>query len=149
MAQLQEAEIRARLWQARDQAGISRKRMADLLQVHEKSVENYEKERVPWALINAWAKVTGTSVEWLMHGRETNNDETNGSETLTEIRDLLVDIRSLLLAATAPEGAEEDWVEWARQVREKIATDEEPRSRPNGRAGQGDPPHGAHRAHGA
>lgn len=95
MAQLQEAQIRTRLKEARVKAGLSRARMADLLTVHPKSVENYEVERVPWQLVNAWAEITGTSVEFLLHGKKPTLEVDNG-DRLERIEALLVEIRNAL-----------------------------------------------------
>lgn len=105
MAKLREAEIRTRLRQARDEAGMSRAQLADILTVHPKSIENYETDRVPWSLINAWAAATGTSVEYLLHGVEPGEPGTglgmSDSPQLAEIVSLLEEIRDELVRRPA------------------------------------------------
>lgn len=107
MAKLREAEIRVRLREAREEAGLSRDKMADLLTVHRKSIENYEKERVPWGLMNVWAEATGTSVEWLLHGKR-DTTQAMDDDRLERVEGLLIDIRDALLnrPALTPEQQE-------------------------------------------
>lgn len=96
MAKLREAEIRARLREAREHAGLSRDKLADILTVHPKSIENYEKDRVPYTLLNAWAEATGTSVEWLLHGERSNRRSSDDEPRMDRIEHLLEEIRDLL-----------------------------------------------------
>lgn len=80
MAALEEAEIRARIKRARNEAGLSQEQLADLLAVHPKSVQNYENDHVPWRRIRDIAAITGRSAQWLLHGE----DAPGGDETLDE-----------------------------------------------------------------
>jgi len=68
MAQLQKAEIPARIKQARKEAGMTQNELAALLQVQPRTYQNYELDRVPWNLMNEIAAATGKSAEWLLHG---------------------------------------------------------------------------------
>lgn len=97
MAELEEAAISERLQHARKQAGLTQAQMADLLQVHKRSVEDYESQRpdtpVPYDRLNEWAKYTNTTTEWLLHG------EQPAAASQGEIQDLrreLADMRSQL-----------------------------------------------------
>jgi transcriptional regulator with XRE-family HTH domain len=79
MAELDRAAISVRLAESRDEAGLTQEEMAEALQrdgtpLHWRSVQNYESpkiDRVPWDLLDQWARITGTTKEWLLHGRDT------------------------------------------------------------------------------
>lgn len=98
MAKLREAEIRLRLREAREHAGLSREKLADILTVHRKSIENYEKQRVPWSLLNAWAAATGTSVEYLIHGETGSSNGVSDDKRLDKMIALLGEIRDALVS---------------------------------------------------
>jgi len=68
MSELQREEITARIKQARKEAGLTQADMADLLNVTNRTYQNYEADRVPWKLIAKIADVTGKSARWLLHG---------------------------------------------------------------------------------
>jgi transcriptional regulator with XRE-family HTH domain len=68
MGQLQEAEIRARIKAARKEAGLSQSKLAELLGVIPRTVQNYENDHVPWNRIRDIADITGKSTKWLLHG---------------------------------------------------------------------------------
>lgn len=68
MTRNEELEICRRIKDARKQAGFSQDEMADLLHVIKRTVQNYEKDRVPWRHLRKIAKLTNTSEEWLLHG---------------------------------------------------------------------------------
>lgn len=73
MAELDRAAISLRLAESREQAGLTQEEMADLLGIHFRSVQNYEspkKDRIPWDKLDEWARITGVTKEWLLHGRE-------------------------------------------------------------------------------
>lgn len=79
MARLEEAEIRARIKQARVQAGLRQPDLADLLTVHVKSIVNYEAKngkdaKVPYDRLGEIADVTGVSLKWLLHGDDEEAD---------------------------------------------------------------------------
>lgn len=59
-----------RLRKARTDVGLSQQDMCDRIGISRKTVTNYENgdTRPLRAILNAWAEVTGTYVEWLEHG---------------------------------------------------------------------------------
>lgn len=98
VAEIEAREIRARIKKARKEAGLTQQQLAELLEVIPRSVQNYESEkqgRVPWGKINAIAKITGKTPEWLLHGeapdpfagRPAANQD--GPDRLTHIEELL------------------------------------------------------------
>jgi transcriptional regulator with XRE-family HTH domain len=75
MGRLRKEEIRARIKQAREMAGVSQHDMADLMGVANRALQNWEADQakaanVPWEHLNDIADVTGTTVRWLLHGDE-------------------------------------------------------------------------------
>jgi transcriptional regulator with XRE-family HTH domain len=70
MAELQKHEITERIRQARLGAGLTQPEMADLLDVAMRTYQNYEKNRVPWALMGRISDITGRSLRWLLHGED-------------------------------------------------------------------------------
>lgn len=68
MSELERAAIMARIKQARTQAGLTQDELADLLNVQQRTIANYESIRVPWRYLDKIAEVTGVSQEWLIHG---------------------------------------------------------------------------------
>jgi transcriptional regulator with XRE-family HTH domain len=70
MAELQKADITARIREARIESGLTQPEMAELLDVGSRTYQNYESDRVPWGLLGRIADATGRSVPWLLHGRE-------------------------------------------------------------------------------
>jgi transcriptional regulator with XRE-family HTH domain len=73
MPELDRVAISRRLAQARKQAGLTQRELGDAMQLHFRSVQNYESwkdDRIPFARLDEWAKVTGTSKEWLLHGEQ-------------------------------------------------------------------------------
>lgn len=126
MVALREAEIRARIRRAREEAGLTRDQLADLLTVHWRTVENYEKKTTPWALLDKIAAVTGKRVEWLLHGDDVEAVASNGDrlerieraiqenhELLTAVGDAIADqkldeLRRRLEALRSREAEDED-----------------------------------------
>lgn len=75
MAELDRAAISLRLAESREQAGLTQEELADLLDLHFRSVQNYESpkvDRIPWDKLDEWAKVTATTKEWILHGVTTS-----------------------------------------------------------------------------
>jgi transcriptional regulator with XRE-family HTH domain len=144
MAKLRDEQIRVRLRQARDETGMSRAVFGDVLQVHPASIEAWESgaRGVPYGMINAWAEATGKSVEWLMHGHEPV--EIPQADQLERIERVLLEIRDLLVAVTAPEEARDEWVAEVRSEIQRQETTER-----NGHADPEDPPNDARHASGA
>jgi transcriptional regulator with XRE-family HTH domain len=73
MAELDRAAISRRLRIARDEVGLSRVEMAELLVLHWRTIENYESPKhrvVPFDRLEEWARITGRTKEWLLHGDE-------------------------------------------------------------------------------
>lgn len=70
LMELEPEKIRARLRQARKEAGLSQQQLADLLNVHKRTVENYENVRVPWDHLNEYGRFTNRPVEWFLYGQE-------------------------------------------------------------------------------
>lgn len=71
MAELDRAAISLRLGESLKTAGIKQPEMADLLHVHKSAVEQYVSPKVktvPFDRLDEWAKLTGTTKEWLLHG---------------------------------------------------------------------------------
>jgi transcriptional regulator with XRE-family HTH domain len=68
MDELQEAEISARIKQARKEAGLTQTEFAELLEVIPRTVQNYESGRVPYPRMKQIADITGKSIRWLLHG---------------------------------------------------------------------------------
>lgn len=91
MTELERAKISARIKQARHEAGLTQDELADLLNVQQRSVANYESVRVPWRLISQIAEITGKSSEWLLHGREESDQSLEGR--LEELALTLADVR--------------------------------------------------------
>jgi transcriptional regulator with XRE-family HTH domain len=102
MAELQEAEIRARIKRARKEAGLAQPAMAELLGVIPRTVQNYENDHVPWGRIRDIAEITGRSTRWLLHGDETQEEGGALLAALTEIEDQV----RLLRTETAARDAE-------------------------------------------
>jgi transcriptional regulator with XRE-family HTH domain len=70
MAELQKRDITKRIRQARQEAGLTQPQMADVLDVAGRTYQNYEDDRVPWALMGRISDVTGRSLRWLLHGED-------------------------------------------------------------------------------
>lgn len=73
MTRLLQDEIRARIKQARERAGISQEEMAALMGVIPRTQQNWESAqgksaKVPWERLNEISDVTGATVRWLIHG---------------------------------------------------------------------------------
>jgi transcriptional regulator with XRE-family HTH domain len=98
MAELDRAAISVRLAESREQAGLTQEEMAEALQrdgtpLHWRTVQNYESpkiDRVPWDLLDQWARVTGTSKEWLLHGEREEDDR------LARLEEQLVTVLAVL-----------------------------------------------------
>lgn len=73
MNELDRAAISARLKEARERSGLTQSEMADILHVHERSVQDYEsvnKTTVPFDRLDEWATATGVTKAWLLQGDE-------------------------------------------------------------------------------
>jgi transcriptional regulator with XRE-family HTH domain len=88
VSQLDPDGIRRRIREARRAAGLTQEELADLLEVHKRTVENYERIRTPdYAALNRVAAVLGRPVEWFLHGEvpdEENVDRISQLEARVE-----------------------------------------------------------------
>lgn len=87
MTELERAQISARIKEARLTAGLTQDELADLLDVQQRSVANYESVRVPWRLIDRIAEVTGRTTEWILYGRDPG--EASGEERLAHLEEMV------------------------------------------------------------
>lgn len=90
MAELDRAEICARIAQARTEAGMTQAELGETMEpsMHWRTVQTWESvkdPRVPWARLDEIARITGRSKEWLLHGTETVSSP---DVVLSAIRDL-------------------------------------------------------------
>ncbi len=108
MVELQREDICARIQQARLEAGLKQHEMAELLEAHPRSIQNYESDRVPWDKLGQIAEITGKSKVWLLHGGEAQEPASNGIASLE--REVMEVKRKLdeLLAATDPLATQPD-----------------------------------------
>lgn len=71
MSQLDPGAISARIREARDAARLTQQDLADLLEVHKRTIENYENVRAPdFVKLNAVARALNRPVEWFVWGDE-------------------------------------------------------------------------------
>ena len=91
MGELHEAEIRARIKEARKEAGLSQSTMADLLGVIPRTVQNYENDHVPWSRIRDIADITGKSTRWLLHG-----DDSEEAVAQPDVLEQLANVKATL-----------------------------------------------------
>lgn len=99
MAHLEATAIRARIQEAREQAGLSQPDMAALLGVITRTVQNYEAHagvsaKVPYDRLGDIADITGTSLKWLLHGDD--DEQTQFTARLDTFDQGLADVRNEL-----------------------------------------------------
>lgn len=71
IAELEHSRIAARIKQARKEKGLTQEQMAQLLDVRQRTYQNYEsasQPRIPWDRMNDIERITKKKVEWLLHG---------------------------------------------------------------------------------
>lgn len=71
IAELEHQGIAARIKQARKEKGLTQEQMAQLLDVRQRTYQNYESAttpRIPWDRMNDIERITKKKVEWLLHG---------------------------------------------------------------------------------
>jgi transcriptional regulator with XRE-family HTH domain len=76
VSQIDPAAIQARIKQARREKGLTQQELAELIERHKRTVENYENVRVPdWPELTKIARVLDKPIEWFLHGdREEEGD---------------------------------------------------------------------------
>jgi transcriptional regulator with XRE-family HTH domain len=95
MAELDRAQISARMKQSREQAGLKQREIADLLHSHWRTVqewENVKNPNVPWDRLDDWAHATGVRRDWLLTGDDRPVSE---PATVEEIRQVRADVAEL------------------------------------------------------
>lgn len=93
VAQLEPGAIQARIRQARKEADLTQQELADLLERHKRTVENYENVRVPeWAELAKIARVLDRPIEWFLHGDQPQDDE------LAQIHQDVIELKQLIVA---------------------------------------------------
>ena len=78
LAELDRAQINARIKLARDEAGLTQPELGEILSVHWRTVQTWEDlkgGRVPWDRLDEIAKATGRTRDWLLHGEEPVDQE--------------------------------------------------------------------------
>jgi transcriptional regulator with XRE-family HTH domain len=87
VSQIDPGAIQSRIRQARKEAGLTQQELADLIERHKRTIENYERVRVPdWSELAKIARVLDRPVEWFLHG-DRNDDEGDLAALLQEVRD--------------------------------------------------------------
>jgi transcriptional regulator with XRE-family HTH domain len=73
MAELSRAAIAQRIALAREQAGLKQTELAELMHVHPRTVQDWERPKMqatPWDRVDEIAGITGVSRNWLLHGAD-------------------------------------------------------------------------------
>lgn len=90
-------EIGGRIKQARERAGLRQEDLADLIEVSNRTVQNYEAgETKPFAKLKAVAAATGVTVEWLLHGDPEQPAAQASSTEIAGLRAEIAEIRELV-----------------------------------------------------
>lgn len=104
LMELEPEKIRARLRQARKEAGLSQAELADLMSVHKRTIENYENVRVPWDHLNEYARLTNREPEWFLYGDAALPPEGEIAALAETVESLTVDLFELRERIDALEG---------------------------------------------
>lgn len=102
-----QAQICARIKQARIEAGYTQEEMADLLAMTMRGYQNYESKRVPFRLLDKIAAVTNVTQMWLLRG-DPPEAEPSAPEVLQRIASLEATVESLRQAVLSALGIDED-----------------------------------------
>jgi transcriptional regulator with XRE-family HTH domain len=90
VAQIDPEGIRARIRLARKEAGLTQEQLATLIDRHKRTVENYERVRVPdYAELGKIARVLNRPIEWFLHGDAFEDDAAAIRTDLEQQRRLL------------------------------------------------------------
>ncbi len=77
MAELSRVGIAQRIQEARREAGLDQRELADAVHVHWRTVQNWESQKkpiTPWDRLGELAQVLGVSRDWLIHGEHRDLD---------------------------------------------------------------------------
>jgi DNA-binding transcriptional regulator YiaG len=108
MAELDRAKISLRIKQARTEVGLSQPELADVLQVHWRTIQNWEdpkQRRLPFDRMDELAMVCEVTKAWLLHGEDpaTQPLTEDMKATLDELLALVKDLQERLPRQSVPE----------------------------------------------
>jgi transcriptional regulator with XRE-family HTH domain len=95
IAELEHKGIAGRIKQARNEKGLTQEQMANLLDVKQRTYQNYEsatKPRIPWERMNDIGRITRKKVEWLLHGEAPDLISAMNGSIPKAIQDQLVEL---------------------------------------------------------
>ena len=99
-----QAEICARIREARIGAGMTLEEMADALGIGQRAYWNYEHSRVPFRRLRDIAELTGRSQGWFLHGDLPAATDPSGLDAIRDgVRALEQSMEDVLEAVTAIE----------------------------------------------
>ncbi len=90
MTELDRAAITGRIAKAREESGLKQHELADVMDVHVRTVQNWESKAhpiVPWERLGEIADVTGVSREWILRG-EHEEGAVSRESLLSRLEDL-------------------------------------------------------------
>jgi transcriptional regulator with XRE-family HTH domain len=93
MDQRLQAEICARIKQARETAGFTQEEIADLLNMTPRGYQNYESVRVPFRRLGEIARITNVAESWLLHGGSPEQQMPEAQQAL--LRDVAAGVEQL------------------------------------------------------
>lgn len=98
MAELSRAAIAQRIRTAREEAGYTQPELADVMNVHYRTVQDWEspkKQATPFDRLDELAAVTGVTKVWLLHGEDAAEagDVRTLAHRLREVEDLVEQTR--------------------------------------------------------
>jgi transcriptional regulator with XRE-family HTH domain len=96
MAELDRAAISLRIAEAREQAGLTQPELADLLEVHWRTVQEWESPRkdvVPWKRLDEIARAAGVTRDWLLHGDAPRESPDRVLEELSVVKEEVAALR--------------------------------------------------------
>lgn len=85
--------ISRRLREARRESGLTQQQLADLLEVHVRTIENYERGQINYRVVGSLAAAVGRRVEWLLHGDQAGEPVPATLEPISELRAEVAEIR--------------------------------------------------------
>lgn len=94
MAELNRLAIAQRVQQAREEAGLKQREVAEALQVHWRTVQNWESQANPivaWDRLDELSDLLGVSKPWLIHGEETIRETNRLADRLEALEEKVAD----------------------------------------------------------